>query len=131
MLPLVDSMLHAHMEAVNRRYDQEASKAQVQAITEIYESFTSLEISLEAVAKKSILNEWRQLKSNKPLPDGIHNRIKQKFKENCQEQLNLQNSAKEREIEDCNNQKRELDNLLANNGITLSLKVLSARKGFQ
>merc|ERR1712226_841740 len=131
MLPLVDSMMHAHMEAVNRLYQQQAAKAQVRAISEIYSSFTSLELSMDAVAKKSIANEWRQLNSNTALAANNYNRIKQKFKEACQEQMNLQNSAQERELEECNNQKRELDNMLASNGINLSLKVLSAIKQFQ
>lgn len=40
MLPLVDSMLHGHMEAVNRRHGEAAARVQKQAIAEIYSSFT-------------------------------------------------------------------------------------------
>jgi len=131
LLPLVDSMMHGHMEGFNRRFEEAAAKVQKQAIAEIYASFTSLEVSLEVVAKKSIPNEWAQIKSNKALDSGNFNRCKQKFKETCSTLVKQQANAKQRELEEANNQKKELEALLRSEGINLSLKVLSARKGFQ
>ena len=40
MLPLVDSLMYAKMEALNRRYEEDASKVQLEGLTEVYSSFT-------------------------------------------------------------------------------------------
>merc|ERR1711912_112071 len=107
MLPLVDSLMYAKMEALNRRYEEDASKVQLEGLTEVYSSFTSLELSLEAIAKKSIFNEWKQLKSNTPLTSSSYNRVKQQLKQECQQQVQAQNERQQQDLQECNNQKRE------------------------
>ena len=90
-----------------------------------------MELSLELAAKKSIPNEWAELKNNRALDSGNFNRCKQKFKETCSNSVKQQENAKQREREEAESQKKELEGLLRSEGISLSLKVISSRKGFQ